>query len=180
VSEIENGVTNEHYIHGLSVRGFIEQTMMGYITYKADNNANASSLMQRIEYWKTSMYIINKNPYIGQGTGDVKNSFEKAYIDTHSTLLPEYRHRAHNQFLTITIALGIVGLVVFLFSLFYPPAALGKFYNYYYLVFFCIAVISFLTEDTLETQAGATFFGFFSALLLFGVRKEVDEKSHIN
>ncbi len=179
IAEIENGVTNARYIHGLSVKGYIEQFMMGYIAYTKDKNANASSLMQRIEYWKTSLYIIKKNIFIGQGTGDVKEAFEKAYNETNSKLLPEYRHRAHNQFLTIFIALGIPGLLVFLFSIIYPPVALGKFNNYYYLVFFSIAVISFLTEDTLETQAGVTFFAFFSALLLFGVRKEVDENSNI-
>jgi hypothetical protein len=39
--------------------------------------------------------------------------------------------------------------------------------DYFYVVFWCIAVISMLTEDTLETQAGATFFAFFNALFLF-------------
>ncbi|HLN52495.1 MAG TPA: O-antigen ligase family protein [Lentimicrobium sp.] len=179
VQQIENGVTNAEYIHGLSIKGYIEQVIMGYLAYEKDNNPNASSLMQRIEYWKTSVYIIKKHLLFGQGTGDVKQSFETAYNETNSNLLPEYRHRAHNQFLTITVAMGIIGLLVFFVSVWYPPVALGKFRNYYYLSFFLIAVISFLTEDTLETQAGATFFAFFSALLLFGVRKEVDENSAI-
>lgn len=177
ISEIENGVTNAEYIRGMYVKGYLQQILMGYLVYKKDNNPNASSLMQRIEYWKTSLYIIEKNLFLGQGTGDVKQVFERAYQEINSNLQHEYRHRAHNQFLTITVALGIIGLLIFIFSLWYPPLILGKFNNYYYLAFFSISFISFLTEDTLETQAGATFFGFFSALLLFGIRKEVDEKS---
>lgn len=177
VQQIENGVTNAEYIHGLSIKGYIEQVMMGYISYKKENNPNASSMMQRIEYWKTSFYIIEKHLLLGNGTGDVRQSFEIAYEETQSNLLPEYRHRAHNQFLTITVAMGIVGLLVFLISIWYPPLVLGKFNNYYYLIFFSIAIMSFMTEDTLETQAGATFFAFFSAMMLFGVRKEVDDNS---
>jgi len=38
-----------------------------------------------------------------------------------------------------------------------------------YLSFFIIAVISFLTEDTLETQAGVTFFAFFNSFFLLGI-----------
>jgi hypothetical protein len=41
-------------------------------------------------------------------------------------------------------------------------------------VFFIIIFMSMLTEDTLETQAGATFFAFFNALLLFGRRRHSD------
>lgn len=174
VSEVENGIANVEYLHKLSPRSYIEQMLMGYISYRNENNPNASSMIQRIEYWKTSAWIISHKPVFGYGTGDVKDVFEKAYVETNSRLLPEFRHRSHNQFLAITIAFGVVGLLIFLVSLFYPPVQLAKFTNYYYLIFFVIALISFLTEDTLETQAGASFFGFFSALFLFSVRKETD------
>ena len=35
-----------------------------------------------------------------------------------------------------------------------------------YILFILIFVISMFTEDTLETQTGATFFAFFNTLLL--------------
>jgi hypothetical protein len=35
------------------------------------------------------------------------------------------------------------------------------------MVFLCIMLLSMFPEDTLETQAGATLFAFFEALLLF-------------
>ena len=41
-------------------------------------------------------------------------------------------------------------------------------YIFFYLVFFLIMVFSMLSDDTLETQAGATLFAFFMAFLLFG------------
>jgi hypothetical protein len=36
-----------------------------------------------------------------------------------------------------------------------------------YFAFLFIAVISFLTEDTLESQSGVTFFAYFNSLFLW-------------
>lgn len=180
IAFIENGITNANYISKINIRARIEQSIQGYISYKKNNNANASSIMQRFEYWKTSFHLIGKRPILGYGTGDLTIAFNKAYEETNSSLLPEFRHRSHNQFLAITIAFGFVGLIVFLFALFYPPIISNKFFNSLYLVFFLISIISFLTEDTLETQAGVTFFAFFSALFLFGVKNQVDNRFRMN
>lgn len=179
INQIENGLANAGSMKKLSLRPYLEQLLMGYNSYRNQSNPNGSSLMQRLEYWKTSLYLIKHKPISGFGTGDVRIAFDKAYEETNSPLLPEFRHRSHNQFFAITVALGLIGLIVFLFSLLHPPLKLGKFNNYYYLVFFIIVVASFLTEDTLETQAGATFFAFFSALFLFGIRKEADIEAKV-
>ncbi len=180
IRSIENGVANANYLNSFDIRARVEQILLGYRSYKYHNNPNASSLMQRIEYWKTAIYLIKDKPVFGHGTGDMQRVFDKAYLDTNSNLEPEYRHRSHNQFLAIAVAFGILGLLFFLFALFYPPLMLNKFNNYYYFVFLIIAIISFLSEDTLETQAGVTFFAFFSSFLLFNIRKEVDEKSALS
>jgi hypothetical protein len=180
IQSIENGVANANYLNNFDLRARVEQILLGYRSYKHQNNPNASSAMQRIEYWKTAFYLIKSKPVFGHGTGDMKDVFHEAYIATNSNLEQQYRHRSHNQFLAITVAFGVVGLLIFLFALFYPPLVLGKFNNYYFFVFFIIAIISFLSEDTLETQAGVTFFAFFNSLLLFSVRKEVDEKSTLS
>lgn len=179
IRDIENGVANAHYLKSFDVRSQVEQVLYGYRTYMNHDNPNASSFIQRIEYWKTSLYLIKQKPLAGIGTGDLKNAFAKAYEDTNSKLEPMYRNRSHNQFFAIAIAFGLIGLFIFIVSLVWPPLLLGKFSNYFYLVFFIIAVISMLTEDTLETQAGVTFFAFFNSLLLFGINKEADQYSKL-
>jgi O-antigen ligase len=78
-----------------------------------------------------------------------------------------WRLRAHNQYLSIAIGMGLVGLIWFLFTLFYPLLKLNMHANFLYVSFFAIAIISFLTEDTLETQAGVTFFAAFNSYFLF-------------
>jgi O-antigen ligase len=73
--------------------------------------------------------------------------------------------RAHNQFLTIAIATGIPGLIVFLALLFYPVFRYRKKMILVYRSFFIIAALSFMWEDTLETQAGIFFVAFFTVCL---------------
>lgn len=82
-------------------------------------------------------------------------------------LRPEFRLRAHNQYLAVTAALGIFGLAVFLACWIYPVFAFGKAKGLLVQAAWLITTISMLTEDTLETQAGATFAALFISLFLF-------------
>ena len=124
-------------------------------------------MFQRIEFIKASLNIIKENILFGVGTGDIANAFANYYEETNSKLLPENRFRSHNQYLAITVAFGIVGLLWFLFSMFYPIFADKKNRNYLYLIFIFIMALSMLTEDTLETQIGVTLFAFFNSFLVF-------------
>ena len=87
-------------------------------------------------------------------------------------LSPEQQWRSHNQFLSILIGFGAIGLIWFLFSLIYPAWVKRGFHDYFFLVFFIVAMLSLLTDDTLESQAGVSFFYFFFAFLLFGRRDQ--------
>lgn len=176
IALIENGVANYAYLESFNLRTRIDQMVMGYTNYVKHGDPNASSLMQRVEYWKTSAYIIKKHWLTGVGTGDLNEAFTQAYHEMGSKLSDVFRNRSHNQFLAIFVAFGVFGLIWFLFSLFYPPFITGRYHNYYYMVFFTIIFMSMLTEDTLETQAGATFFAFFNALLLFGCKRAPEKQ----
>jgi len=90
----------------------------------------------------------------------------------HTKLAPDQRWRSHNQFLSIFVGFGVFGLVWFLFAIFYPPIALKRFDDFFYLVFILIALLSMMTEDTIESQMGVTFFAFFYSFFLFARREK--------
>jgi O-antigen ligase len=138
-----------------------------YTKYKRGENPSGHTLTMRLEFWKTGSYIVHHNPIIGVGTGDIQDAFNDMYNYTNSKLDLVWRLRCHNQYLAITVAFGFIGLIVFLFYLFYPAIILRKQLHYLYWPFFLIAVLSFITEDTLETQSGVTFFIFFQTLFLW-------------
>ena len=72
-----------------------------------------------------------------------------------------------HQYLSITVGFGIIGLVWFLVSLLYPYLSSKRNRTYLYTVFMVILLLSMLPEDTIETQAGVTWFAFFNSLLIF-------------
>lgn len=168
VRSIERGVANVNYQNISSLKGRIYETLWEIDVYKKTGDANGHSLTQRFEYWKTALSIIKSNPLVGVGTGDVPMAFEQEYIKSNSSLGKEWRLRAHNQYLSFAVAFGIVGLLWFLITLIYPLLKVKNASTYLYITFFIIAIISFLTEDTLETQAGVTFFAFLNSFFLFG------------
>jgi len=118
------------------------------------------------------LQIIKNNLLIGVGTGDIAKSFDEQYEKSNSLLKKENRLRSHNQYLSIAVTFGVIGLLWFLFTLFYPAYKMKMYSDILYLSFFFIAVFSFFTEDTLETQAGVTFYAFLNSLFLF-VRENV-------
>jgi hypothetical protein len=174
IHNIENGIANVGYTEPFNFTSRIEQMAMGYHNYSNYGDPNASSTMQRIEYWKASMYIIKNHWLTGVGTGDLNEAFDQAYKDVNTRLHPSFQKRSHNQYLAIFVAFGVFGFLWFIFTLIYPGVKVGKFHNYLYIIFTIIIIMSMLTEDTLETQARATFYAFFNALLLFGYRRQVD------
>ena len=172
IRNIENGIANHNYIENPGFKTRIMRIMVAYNNYSKDRDANGSSVFQRVEFIKASLGIIKDNPIIGVGTGDIADAFANYYEETNSKLLPENRFRSHNQYLAITVAFGVVGLIVFLFSMFYPFFSDKKNRNYLYFVFLFIMALSMLTEDTLETQIGVTLFAFFNSFLVFAKNDE--------
>ena len=98
---------------------------------------------------------------------NVATEFKKQYKANEKCLDKMYQLRSHNQYLSTTIALGIVGLVFFLFFVLYPVPTAFRERNYFYLICLCIALLSFISEDTLETQDGVFFFAFLTNFFLF-------------
>lgn len=167
IQNIENGIANIDYAYG-GISRRIDEFLFEYDVYLHDGNASNSSAIQRIEYWKTGWYIFKKNSLFGVGTGDTKMAFDKAYNMLNSQLPKDQRNRAHNQFLTFMITFGVIGFILSAICIFYPVIAERKQLDFLFLSFFVVGVLSFLWEDTLETQLGVTFFAFFYSLFLFG------------
>ena len=167
---VEHGVANYvNWSHpGLYAR--LASTLFEYSQYRRLNNPNGGSLSQRIEYTRASFHLIRQHPFFGVGTGDLADAYQRAYDELHSPLAPEYRHKAHNQYLAIAVAFGLVGLAVFGLSLLLPYLTGRRHRSYLYTIFLVIALLSMLPEDTLETQAGASWFAFFNSLFIFAFK----------
>jgi O-antigen ligase len=118
----------------------------------------------RTEIWKTSINILIQHPF-GVGTGDVKDVLVENYMNLGLNYAAEKELNAHNQFLQIALATGVLGLLVLVAMLVMPLYYSIKNKQPIYIVFLGLIIINFLTEAMLETLAGVVFFAFFNTML---------------
>jgi hypothetical protein len=165
---IENGKTNYKYAKHRSINQRIYNIIWQIDVYAKGGNPSGHSITQRIEYIKYGSILAYRNFWFGVGTGDIDDEYKSLYIERRSEMEPQYRHRAHNQYLTFYVSFGIFGAILCLFAWFYPAISEFSFKNYHFAVFFLIALLSMLTDDTLETTTGVVFIAYFYSLFLWG------------
>lgn len=168
VEAIESGIANHIYLNRFALYPRIYELIWEFDRYRLGYSPNDKSLIQRYFYLKAGVGIAADNLLYGVGTGDVRSAFEKYYEENNSPLREERRRRAHNQYLTFVIALGIPGLLVCLTAFVAPVFMQQRQHTYLALVFLLTMALSMLDEDTLENTSGAVLFGLFYALLIFG------------
>ena len=157
---IETGFADVHETYG----GI--QARLLDIRYQLHHASNPSghSILERIEYWKNAWAIIENHWILGVGTGDVDDAMQEMYNKRQSPLTPERRLRAHNSYLTYYLTFGILGFLFFLFFQLKFIIQQWKWKQWIGFLFGIIALVTFLFEDTLESQMGITMFAFFYAV----------------
>ncbi|MBI5541756.1 MAG: O-antigen ligase family protein [Bacteroidia bacterium] len=173
INAIENGVPNYLFLSEWKIYPIVYNVIWELYEYKYNKQASGHSVAQRIEYLKAAKEIISANFFFGVGTGNVQHSFDKQYEIMQSKLDKEWRLRAHNQLVTFFLTFGVFGFIFFIFMLFYPVIKEKGYKDFLFSVLFLIMFLSFFNEDTLESQAGVTFFVLFYCLFLFSGKQEV-------
>ncbi len=163
---IKNNITNYKYPEWGFLQKRVYEFVWEYDEFINDRGVNGHSLTMRLYFWKAASVIIKNNVLFGVGTGDVQSELNKTYVQTQSPLTKDWFKRPHNQFITITVSLGLLGLLIFIFSFLYPVIKLRKQLHVLFWPYFLILCISFILEDTLETQAGLSFYAFFYSIFI--------------
>ncbi|MFM9050889.1 MAG: O-antigen ligase family protein [Bacteroidota bacterium] len=158
ITAVEQGVANVDYIGISGFRRRIKETAWEFVQFKNGLDPNDHSFTQRLEYWNTAAAIIRQHPILGVGTGDLQRSFNE-YYDTHgSRLRPENRLRTHNQFIALAVGIGTPVALFFIAVMIYLLISGIRQRNLLFVASWIILMLSMITEDSLETQPGATFF----------------------
>ncbi len=171
IRAIENGLANHIFLERYSIYPRVYEIIWEIDGYIKGKDPSGHSVAQRIVYLNAAKEIISKNFIIGVGTGDVQRSFNEYYANSDTKLRKNVRLRAHNQYVTFLITFGVIGFIIAMVALVGPVFILHKWRDYLFILFFLIALLSMLNEDTLETQTGVSFFMYFYSLLLFGREK---------
>jgi O-antigen ligase len=105
----------------------------------------------------------NQSPWIGQGLGDADSIFIRKFRAVSPESMPIL---PHNQFIYVYGLLGLVGLMLLLFVCLSPIIQYPPLKNPLFFSFQLIAISSFMTETTLETQVGLSFYLTFNLLFI--------------
>lgn len=170
IRAIENGVTNYRDAERNALERRAYQVFWEIYNYANGGDPSGSSVSMRLEVSGAAIHSIGNHPWIGTGTGSQKIAYNDYYEKSGSRLQEGWQWlHVHNQILAIAVTLGIPAALFFIFSLWWPAYSMRKMRSVLYLSFFLIALLSFLDDDTLETQQGVTFYAFFNALLLYAM-----------
>lgn len=167
ISAIEQGQHNAFAAQRSTLHGRVDELLFELGQYQAYGRAEGHSVTMRLEFWRNGWAIAKANWITGVGTGDTQLAFDAMYEQMESSLAPRWRLRAHQQYLTLLISFGAVGLLWCLFAVCWSAWRLGAWQHPLFVAWAIIFGISCLVEDTLETQVGATFFAFYYALFVF-------------
>lgn len=163
IKNVENGIPSVIYNYGMFKRKILElKNEVFHYTIGGDPDGN--SLLQRLEHWKVGKEIIKQNWLFGIGSGDIQLAFDEQYKQTNTQLDIENWNRTHNQFMTFWITFGIVGFILFAGFWFWFLGKNIRLNNLLGIGFTLIAIASFLSEDTIETQQGVTYIALFLGL----------------
>ncbi len=174
ISLIEKGYANYIFQYKYSLYPRIYKVIWQIDRYLKGGSANNHSITARIESYKTAMQIISDKPIFGVGTGDIRSTYY-TYYEKNNTNIDII---GANQFIKTTVATGLFGLIWFLIALFYPILKEKGQFNFLFITFFIISILSMLNEDTLFYQIGVSFFTFFYSILLFIVYKPGKEEDY--
>lgn len=87
----------------------ISEGFTNVLNYNFDNPETETSMGKRLTFWKHSFTLIGESPWIGHGTGSFETEFKRvAAANQYVTKNP------HSEFLSLTVQMGIPGLLLFL------------------------------------------------------------------
>ena len=164
IIRIENGETS-HVKYGLYEKR-LRSLIFEYQQFKQTNNPNNQTLIQRYFYWKIALKAFTKHWLLGHGTGGYKEAMSAEYKTTPSILEIDNQKYPHNQLLTQLINLGLFGIFLWLIALVSPIFYSRVYRNPLFLIFCILMVVSMLSDDMLERQAGVCIFSFIYTLFV--------------
>jgi len=131
------------------------------------SSASTESTQVRYYVWKSTLKVIEENPIIGVGTGDVIDVLMQQYAIDGAEGAIKDKLNAHDEYFQCTVALGAIGLLALLATLLLPLYKSIKEHRFVYMMFLLILMVNFLTESMFQTQGGTMFYGIFNSLLMF-------------
>ncbi|MFP4691940.1 MAG: O-antigen ligase family protein [Bacteroidales bacterium] len=174
IEAVEGGVANVRYNDWPWVVTRMHQSLWELEQFRLSGDPTGHTLAMRLEFWEAALLAIKEKPIFGWGTGDIREASAFGLDQSGSALEFERWMKPHNQYLSFTVLFGIPAALWILFAMIWPALRMQGFRFLPFTAFFVILMVSMINEDTIDTQAGLSFFVFFYTMLLFGRREKIE------
>lgn len=141
--------------------------MVNPANFNAPSGNNDNGTNVRAGIYLCNWQTLKQHWLIGVGTGDVQTELNNCLRQFNTSVYDNFDYNTHNEYLNIWFSAGIIGLLVFLASLFFSFKHAIQHKKYTYLYFLIFMSICFFTENYLERQAGIMLYTWFQCLFLF-------------
>ena len=110
------------------------------------------------------MELIAQKPITGYGSGTETDLLKQKYFE--HKLYNSYLHElnAHNEYLSLTLKTGLIGLMIYLFILFMAFKTAIEKKDIFFCSFLILAATISFSENILDVNKGIFFFSFFYSL----------------
>lgn len=136
---------------------------MGYVKWDIkqfrEGKGSSYSDSERIYSLKAGWELFQEQPVLGTGLGDLKHLCQEIY---KRDLGRSMEHYPHNQYLFALAAMGILGFLVYAFSILGPMFLFRHTYHPYFWGLMLVILFSGLAENTLERTYSIGFYLFFA------------------
>jgi len=132
-----------------------------------DNPDQWSSSSTRLALWECGKEIWLKHPVTGTGLGDLRSALKEKYTENHFWFALSTDRNLHSQYMDILVSMGIIGLLVFLFTfILYPFKTCITRKQIFALCVFTGLAFCLLTENMFDRYQGEVLIAFILPLSL--------------
>ncbi len=126
----------------------------------------------RLARWKILIGLAKRSPVVGYGTGAERKMLKEKYYEEGLYISYLNEFNAHSQYLSILLRFGIIGLALFIYTLYFGFAAAVRKKDIVFLCFLVIIAVVSVSENYLDMDRGIFFYSFFFSLFLLAGRAE--------
>jgi O-antigen ligase len=162
--------------------GTLKQRFVTELKQDLSKSAQSASLESRLERWKVAAALTRKSPLIGYGAGSEIGLLQKSFFD--KKLYNAYLNRlnAHNEYLSLLIKSGIIGLLIYAATLVFGFNIAFRQKDIVFFAFMSLIALVSMSENILDVDKGVFFYAFFFSFFTFSdeVRTVTDESLKLN
>lgn len=126
-----------------------------------------SSTGIRLVLWENSLELIKESPIFGYGIGDIQDLLSQQMKSNGFLVLAERKSNCHNQYLQFLMSIGLIGLGLFIISMYYYFNRFKNENNILGSTVLIFFLLLFMTESFLDRQNGIILFSTFMSILFF-------------